>query len=105
MRENIKRTAAIRQEHGFEELFEIGRIVIEAFHIALGRISQKPAGCTLATPIERGNCKAAGRDIVNRLEILFDAFIAAVQDDNRALRGHGAGRGDGVTEFLAVAKT
>ena len=102
MREQIEGQAGIRQHHLFEEGVEITFVIAEAADVAVVAPLQEPSRTALAAHIEGGDPETFGRQVADRLEIFLNIFVAAVQDDDRALGDLGAGAKNGITQPVAV---
>ena len=104
MTENVVGTAAIGQHDVVEEFFEVGDVVVETDDIAARRVPDQALRAALAAPIQDGGSETARRQIADGLEIFLDAFVAAGENDDRALEEAGLRRGKGVADRAAVIR-
>ena len=102
MGEHEKRAAAVGQDDLLEEGLEVADIVVEALDVAAMAVTQQPLGSTLATPVEGRHRMPTHGQVADGLEIFLDAFVAAVEQDHRALEGLAGRRKQAVAQALAV---
>src|SRR5690606_26499476 len=104
MAEHEKGRPAVGQHHLLEELVEIGGILAEAADIALSRILEQAVRPALTAPVEDRRAETPGGKIADRLEIFFDALVAALKDDDRALERPAFGGEAGIADAAAVRR-
>ena len=103
MGEDVVGAAAVRQTISSKN-WSRSRIVAETMDMAALAVAEQPVGTTLAAPVHDGAAEAAFRQVRGGLEILLDAFVAAGQQDHRALQRAAGGREQAVAQLDAVAR-
>src|SRR4051812_32391155 len=102
MGEQIEGQARIRQHDLLEEGIKVTLVIRKAADVAMVALLDQPGRAALAAQVEGRDPEALGGEIADRLEILFDAFAAPVQEDHRSMGDRCLRPEDGVTQPMAV---
>ncbi len=102
MGNQAERQPCFGQHDGFQKPRQVRFKVSETAHMPAQRIFHQSVGQSLAPPVKGCDPQTAAGEMPDGFIVFFDAFIASLQQNDRAARDRHVGLEDGIAQPLAA---